>query len=277
MLKQRLIVALIFLPVFVWVIFSANPWPLWGVIWAALLMAAWELSDLIQHKGYAFPRWLVIPGVAGMGVLAALAPAGLRFSGLTLTLSSLFLIIFLAICLREVFRGDVEKGFAGMGLAAFAVLMLGGLGSFFPRLRQLPYGSWWFALLFTFNWVYDAGAYFGGRWFGRTKLVPRISPGKTVEGLIAGMVANALVAALVIPALLPAGMGLTRAILVPLSVVLGLLAQAGDLVESLIKRWSGLKDSAGIIPGHGGVLDKVDSSFFTAPVLYAVACWLLGA
>ncbi|NTV53525.1 MAG: phosphatidate cytidylyltransferase [Candidatus Firestonebacteria bacterium] len=158
---------------------------------------------------------------------------------------------------------------------AFALLMLGGLGSFFPRLRHLPHGSWWFFLLFTFNWVYDAGAYFGGRWWGRTKLVPSISPGKTVEGLVTGLAANALVAAAIFPAVLPAGMGLTRPILIPLAVALGLLAQAGDLVESLIKRWSGRKDSAGIIPGHGGVLDKVDSSFFNAPVLYAVACWLM--
>lgn len=276
MLKQRLLVALIFLPFFVWVIFNANPWPLYTLVWVALILASLELAALIEHKGFAFPRLLVIPWVALMGVQAAWAPAGLHFAGVTLTLPMLFLLGFLAICLREVFRGDVEHGFAGMGLATFALLMLGGLGSFFPRLRQLPHGSWWFALLFTFNWVYDAGAYFGGRWFGRTKLVPRISPGKTVEGLISGLVANALVAALVCPAVLPAGMRLTPAILIPFSVVLGLLAQAGDLVESLIKRWSGLKDSAGIIPGHGGVLDKVDSSFFTAPLLYAVACWLLG-
>ena len=85
-----------------------------------------------------------------------------------------------------------------------------------------------------------------------------------------------LVAGFICPFVLPAGMGLTLPVLLVLAVCLGLLAQAGDLVESLIKRWSGLKDSAGIIPGHGGILDKVDSSFFTAPVLYAVACWLLG-
>jgi phosphatidate cytidylyltransferase len=211
-----------------------------------------------------------------MVVLASLAPDGVRFWGFTLTLPVLLLLGFFAVCLREVFRGDVTGGFPNIGLAAFALLMLGGLGSFFPRLRHLPHGSWWFALLFTFNWVYDAGAYFGGRWFGRTKLAPRISPGKTVEGLVAGLAANVLVAALVCPAVLPAGMGLHPALLIPLSLCLGLLAQAGDLVESLIKRWSGMKDSAGIIPGHGGVLDKVDSSFFTAPLLYAVACWLLG-
>jgi phosphatidate cytidylyltransferase len=277
MLKQRLLVALIFLPLFIWAIFSANVWPLWALIWAALGMAAWELGTLILHKGFAFPRYWVTGFVLAMGVLAALAPGGWRWGGVRLTLPGIFLAGFLGICLREVFRADSERGFANMALAAFALLMLGGLGSFFPRLRELPFGSWWFALLFTFNWIYDAGAYFGGRFFGRTKLVPGISPGKTVEGLVAGLIANALVAGLVCPAVLPAGMGFTRLGLVALSVVLGLLAQAGDLVESLIKRWSGLKDSAGIIPGHGGVLDKVDSSFFTAPLLYAVACWLLGA
>ena len=276
MLKQRLLVALIFLPLFVWAIFSPNPWPLWALIWAALLAATLELAVLIEHQGFAFSRALVIPCVTGLVVFAALAPGGVRWGGVAVTLPALFLLGFLAICLREVFRGDSERGFTNMVMAAFALLMLGGLGSFFPRLRQLPFGSWWFALLFTFNWVYDAGAYFGGRWFGRTKLAPHISPGKTVEGLICGLAANVAVAAAVCPAVLPAGMGLTRPILIPLAVCLGLLAQAGDLLESLIKRWSGRKDSAGIIPGHGGVLDKVDSSFFTAPVLYAVACWLLG-
>ncbi|NTV52594.1 MAG: hypothetical protein HGA76_06240, partial [Candidatus Firestonebacteria bacterium] len=122
MLKQRLLVALVFLPVFIWAIFSVNPWPLWILIWAALILAALELATLIEHKGYAFSRALVLPGVAAMGVLAVLAPEGFRWAGVNVTLPLLFVAGFLAICLREVFRGDSERGFGNLALAAFALL-----------------------------------------------------------------------------------------------------------------------------------------------------------
>ncbi len=276
MLKQRLLVALFFLPFFTLVIFWSNPWALYGLIWASLILATLELGKLVEHRGLPFHWFVVIPAIVAVGVLASIAPDGFMWGPIPVNISSILLLAFLLTCLIEVFRGDVDKGFSGIGTSAFALLMLGGVGSFFPRLRQLPYGSWWFMILFAMNWIYDAGAYFSGRWFGRTKLVPRISPGKTVEGFVGGLLVNAAVMGLVYSTILPKGMGFTLPGIMLLAVGMGLLAQAGDLVESLIKRWSGLKDSGGFIPGHGGVLDKVDSSFFTTPFLYFVACWLLG-
>jgi phosphatidate cytidylyltransferase len=276
MLKHRLLVALLFLPFFAWAIFAANPWPFYGIIWAGLVLATYELGRLIEHRGLRFHWAIALPVIVAMGVLSALAPEGWVWGRVTVTLPGLLLAGFLAVCLYEVLAGDTESGFSGMGTTSFALLMLGGIGSFFPRLRQLPHGAWWFYLLFGFNWMYDAGAYFCGRWWGRTKLVPRISPGKTVEGFAGGLVISALFGAGSFLFLLPAGMGLSLAGSAGLGVLMGLLAQSGDLVESMIKRWSGSKDSAGFIPGHGGVLDKIDSAFFTAPVLYVVACWLMG-
>jgi phosphatidate cytidylyltransferase len=276
MLKQRLLVALVFLPIFICLIFWSNPFPLYGLVWAGLILAALELGKLIEHRGIKFHWGIAVPVIVAMGVMAAMAPEGLRWGPLVITLPVIFMAGFLAVCMQEVFRGDTDLGFTGIGTTTFALLMLGGIGSFFPRLRQLPHGAWWFALLFGMNWIYDAGAYFSGRWFGRTKLIPRISPGKTVEGFIGGLIINAMISGIAYAAFLPQGMGFSLPGIMLLAVIMGMLAQAGDLVESLIKRWSGSKDSAGFIPGHGGVLDKVDSAFFTAPVLYYVARWLMG-
>lgn len=276
MLKQRVIVALVFLPLFVYLIFSAATAPLFGLLLAGMAVEVYELGLIIRHRGLPF-RWPVVgAAVLGMGVLAGFWPLGP--GGWPLAIAAGFWIILLAAMLAlaiwEVAAPRPEVSFPGLAAQIFAVVMLGGIGVFVFLLRRLPHGSWWVAILFGFNWLYDGGAYFGGRWFGKRPLAPAISPGKTVEGFLSGLVVNLLFGLGVYYFLLPRGMGFSAAGFAAWTLVQGLLAQAGDLSESLIKRWSGLKDSAGFIPGHGGVLDKFDSAFFAAPVLYALACLL---
>ena len=129
----------------------------------------------------------------------------------------------------------------------------------------------WPLLLVLIVWGYDTGAYLTGRWLGRTRLIDHISPSKTVEGLAGGLVVATLAAGIGawmigLPAWHPLVIG----------PVVGLTAQAGDLAESMLKRAAGRKESGFLIPGHGGILDRIDSFLFAAPVLAGYALLFAG-
>ena len=126
-------------------------------------------------------------------------------------------------------------------------------------------GAWRVTLLLAIVMASDTFAYFTGSALGRHKLAPRVSPGKTIEGLVGGLVGG-VVAALVVRRLGLPALPLTAA--VGLGIVVSAFGVTGDLVESLMKRWSGVKDSGRLFPGHGGMLDRLDSLLFGAPVLY---------
>jgi phosphatidate cytidylyltransferase len=150
----------------------------------------------------------------------------------------------------------------------FAVAYLGALGGTLAALRTLPPdsdGAWRVTLLLAIAMTSDSFAYFTGSAFGRHKLAPRVSPGKTVEGLAGGLVGGVIAALVVRRFGLP---GIPLAAAVVLGVVVAAFGVVGDLVESLLKRWSGVKDSGRLFPGHGGMLDRLDSLLFGAPVLY---------
>ncbi len=133
------------------------------------------------------------------------------------------------------------------------------------------------ALPLILTWATDIGAYVVGRAFGRRKLLPAVSPGKTVAGAFGGVVASILVATLYVRGVLRPGtqLGFTPWGLAIFAVVVSAAAEIGDLVESLLKREAGVKDSSQLIPGHGGVLDRIDSLLFVLPVSYALFSALL--
>jgi len=273
---KRIVVALIFLPVFVWLIYLPNPTPFFFLTLAALVLAVVELGDLLRRHGAHFSRGIAIPAVILMGLSAAYPELAARMLGNqpATALWTLAILVLLGLCLRSLLRQKIETGVTDLALSFFAVMLLGGVGTFVFSLRRLPDGPSWIVILFGFNWIYDSAALFAGKWFGRRKLSPLISPSKTVEGMLGGLAVNLATAVIVYAFWFPRELGFTLPGFAALGVGMGLLAQAGDLVESLIKRWSGAKDSSGFIPGHGGVLDKIDSSIFTAPVLFWIAQWL---
>ena len=159
----------------------------------------------------------------------------------------------------------VEFRFRDMGLALFGALYIGLTLSSLVTTRALPGGEWLIVFLALVTWAGDTGAYYAGTLWGRHPLAPSISPKKSVEGLVGGLVLSMIAAVAVQSTLVPQLTTLDALLLGTAMTVTGLL---GDLCESAIKRSVGVKDSGGILPGHGGMLDRLDSLLFTAPTFY---------
>ncbi|MEW6516779.1 MAG: phosphatidate cytidylyltransferase [candidate division FCPU426 bacterium] len=271
---KRLLVAAIFLPMFVWVIYIPGRLPFFLLALLGFNLAAVELGSLARRRGLSVDfAWLV-----AFTTLVCLAAgwfggpaAGLNWEAAAMVWL-LVLGALLTLSLKAVFAGFQDSTVSGVSVAIMTLVIIAGIGSFVLLIHRLPLGPHWIVLLFGFNWLYDSGAMIGGMLFGRTKLAPSISPAKTVEGLVTGLLVNVAAAVAVHFWWVSRNLGFSLAGIIGLGVLLGLLAQAGDLVESMVKRWAGTKDASQLIPGHGGLLDKIDNLLFTAPVLYVIAC-----
>ncbi|MBI3750401.1 MAG: phosphatidate cytidylyltransferase, partial [Chloroflexi bacterium] len=232
---------------------------------------------LLTAAGHAsFPALgVVLAVVIALGDSVRQLPGG---SGLLLAGVGLVLVAAVAIT-----RPDPREGLATLMTTSFGAVWVGLLG-FVPRLAALDApvvdGSilgWlggeraWVLILLLTVWTYDTAAYGVGRRFGQRHFIPHISPGKTVEGTVGGLVGAVLVCALLVAAVgRPPVAGLV------LGLVIALAAQVGDLAESMLKRAAGAKESGRLIPGHGGLLDRIDSFLFAAPVAYLFVVAVLG-
>ena len=213
-------------------------------------------------------------GYIGAAILicAFVVDAPAKAPELLLLAIALFLIALL-ISQSFRFQADFTKMLAGVGVTLLGVLYLAFLGGFLISIRvgfeNVP-GLSTKLLLFFFIVIFgsDSGAYFAGKALGKHKLVHKISPGKTWEGLIGGILAAAAMGALCTWAFFPE---LPYQISVALAAVMAVAGVFGDLTESAIKRGAGAKDAATILPGHGGLLDRLDSLLFNAPILYYFA------
>lgn len=269
MLAQRLATAAIGIPLLVVVLFLGRP-AIAVVVLGLAVLAGVEAFRLLRQAGY--------PALGGLGTVigvalvveAALAegPAG---KGL------LFLVAGVVLAAVGAFlRPDPRDGLATWLTTIFGAVYVGLLG-FLPRLagtsvtlpdgaalaEWLDGGRWWLVVAVLGVWSYDTGAYVAGRTVGGPRFLTAISPSKTWAGLVGG-----LVAVTVVSALLLAGMGRDPVGALILGPLVGLAAQAGDLAESMLKRAAGAKDSGRLFPGHGGVLDRVDSLLFAGPAVY---------
>lgn len=165
-------------------------------------------------------------------------------------------------------RLENEQLLSTLALAVLGFVYCSLLPTFILKILFLEHGVAWFTLLIAVVFSGDTFAYFGGIWFGRSKLMPSLSPGKTIAGAIAGGIGSLIAGALVGHFMLssfPLGAILFSSLLA------SVLAQNGDLFESLIKRVADVKDSGKIMPGHGGILDRLDGVYFAAPLIFGTA------
>lgn len=167
---------------------------------------------------------------------------------------------------------DVRGAINQMAYTLLGVFYVAGLLGFFVLLRNLEGGQYLIYFVFIVIWMGDTAAYYGGRRFGKTRLAPHISPNKTVEGAIAGL-GGSLVGGVAAKFWFLGHIPLIHCLIVTL--ICGIIGQFGDLAESVLKRNTGTKDSGTLIPGHGGILDRLDSLMFAAPVFYCYYHWLV--
>jgi len=294
-LLKRIATALVLIPVVLLLVLRA-PIPLVAVVTGAVaLLTIQEFLKLTESYGvrpFRLPTYVFVGllfvllalnagnekpllstaiFVYAMGFAAAIAP-----------------FLFLTIAMH---REDLSSGYSAAAAAVFAFAYIALPMGMLVQLRQQWSGAFYLLYLLLVVWAGDIFAYFIGKSIGRHLMAPRISPKKTWEGAAASLVASVAIGWLLFRYALPLSttllrvglierrdglFGLEQPAMVPiivLTIVLNVAAQLGDLVESLLKRGAGVKDSGAILPGHGGMLDRIDALLFAAPILWYYASW----
>ena len=282
-LAKRTIFSVIAAPLAVAILFYGE-WPLALLLSVIAGLGAWEFYRIAVAGG--------VRPMATFGIVAAASvPLFVHLYRLTMLQrapafappippESVVLLLPLVILAASIWTRGVEgRPLSASAITLFGILYTGVMLSFGYLLRYHQYtgadrasGASLVALPMILTWASDTGAYFVGRAMGRHKLIPKVSPGKTVEGAVGGMVLSMLVSWLYVEFVLrrygQLGMLPINALL--FGAAISLAAQVGDLAESLLKREAGVKDSSRIIPGHGGILDRFDSLLFVLPVAYVL-------
>jgi phosphatidate cytidylyltransferase len=274
---KRILTALILAPLVLVLVFLGPKWLITSVVAAVAMVAAWEFLALSEHRGAKPPRIAVLVAIA---MLFAgnyeFSEGNYQWPDGTLTLFGLLCIAILIYC---TFFSPVDRVLIDAASSIFALFYLGLTLIPVPMLREAANGPSLLAFLFLVVWAGDITAMYTGRALGRHKLAPTLSPNKTWEGSIGSVLGSVAIAA----ALLGLSTFFAQWNSVKLSfseevwwywlilaVVVNVAAQVGDLAESALKRSAGVKDSGTLLPGHGGVLDRIDALLLAAPVLWYV-------
>jgi len=287
-LTRRVLVGVIAAPLGVLVVFSGG-WALAALLAILSALGAWEYFRIARASGLTPLEDVGIP-LAGVVPLFVHA----RYLQLyELPLSGMALAVLGILTLALFVRGVEGRPLGAAASTVFGVLYTGGMLSFGYAIRYHPYviesvrvplgglavtaGGLLLLLPLLLTWASDIGAYFVGRAFGKRKLMPSVSPGKTVAGAVGGLLATMLVGWLYARFVLTPStqLAFVRGGILVFAILVSIAAQIGDLAESLLKREAGVKDSSHIIPGHGGILDRFDSLLFVLPVSYVLFNTLL--
>ena len=253
---KRVISGLVLIPVVLGIVQYGSPLLFLALVIASVLVGWMEYCKLIRHVG------IQINPIVG-GILCLLLVFCFYRND--------FYLVWLAVCLMSLFitwyasGSALEDALNQVAYSFLGVVYVSGLMGYFILLHGMDYGNYILFYLFMVIWSGDIAAYYVGKNIGKTPLAPKISPGKTLEGSGAGLIgsiAGGIAAKYLFFEALPLSHCLIMALLC------GTMGQIGDLAESLFKRRAGVKDSGSLIPGHGGVLDRLDSLMFAGPAFY---------
>ncbi len=254
---KRVATALVLIPVVVWLVLQAPWWAFAAALAAVGLLAFHEFDGIAVAQGVARAGW---PGMAA-GLLLLFAPD-------PFLVVALIALLAMTMALRV---SDLARALPSASAFVLGVIYIFGAWRCAIELREV--NPHWLMIALLVSWAGDTAALYVGRSLGRHKLAPRVSPGKTWEGSVGSVAGAAIAAGVYAHYLIPEQ---------PIAVVLAIAAlanvagQAGDLCESAFKRGADLKDSGTMLPGHGGWLDRIDSTLFTVPVVYAAQVYMMG-
>ncbi len=249
---KRVVTALLLIPFFCYIVLWAPHWAFLGIVAVVAILCFREYSELVAQHGIAKPG--LFGYVAGLLLLLLPGKDGAFFVLIAI------LAMSLALRVRQMAQALPDAAALLLGVAYI-------FGSLRCAVELRAISPYWTFFALSLNWAGDIAALYVGRSIGRHKLAPEVSPGKSWEGAAASTVASVIYGAIYFPRLLPA-VPLAEAL--GLTVIANVAGQLGDLCESAIKRGAGVKDSGTLLPGHGGWLDRVDSSLFALPVVYFV-------
>ena len=225
-------------------------------VFAVMLVTTYELWRLCIAAGYK-------PSLAVAILTAMAAFAGIRWPALPILIPAMSIALLATLGVQ--LARTAQRRFGDWAVSFAGGFYIGWTCGFIAELRELENGAWWLVLTLVAVWLADSGAYAFGRLFGKHKMAPNISPGKTWEGYAGGAI-TALIGGAIFGSLSPLGVvsGLVTGALI------GIFSVMGDLIESLIKREAHAKDSGKLIPGHGGVFDRIDSLLWAAVIAFMV-------
>lgn len=270
MLRERLVVTLLLLPILIWII-ARGGWLFAGAAALVLGLAAAEYGLLFRSAGLRPSLQLLVIGVA----LLVLARVALSVESQTLTLTGLTLIA-LTWHLLDYERGALHSA-TDFAVSLSGIVYLGWIGGYLVLLRSLPEGQWWILIALPAVWIADSAAYLVGSWKGKRPLTPRLSPKKTWEGYLAGVVFGGAAGA-GLAGLWRIAAGADSELTAVRGLVVGgliaILSPLGDLGISMIKREMKVKDTGTLFAAHGGALDRLDSWLWAGVLGYYTVGWL---
>ncbi len=254
--RKRLIVATIFLPL-IYLYIMYLPAGFFFVLLAAVTLTS--MSEFYAMYG-------VTGALKYLGLLAGLALLGVSFFSREHLADALIISAMVIMAARLLLKKNPESSLRDLSAPLIGILYIPGLLLFQSQLREI--GPEWIIFLYATVWAADSMAYYIGKGIGKRKLYKEMSPNKTVAGAVGSLIGG-VAGALIIKAAIVPSLHASAAVLT--GIIIGAISIIGDLIESMFKRDAGVKDSSVIIPGHGGILDKIDGSLFSGPVLY----WIL--
>lgn len=269
MLKQRIITAAVLLPVILLALFIEQVWLWRALVSVFIAIAWWEWLRLAQVQRQTM--YIVVATFILLGLMIMFAGVGFLFGVVLLSMLLWLAAIGCCYMMPEKMNQMIvpqTKLLFGCWVLAFTWWAL-------IWLREQPNGAFWVLGFLMIIWLADTGAYFAGKRFGKHKLAPLISPGKTIEGLFGGVLCVTIYA-LIMQTIFIDNFEASGFLLVLLAVVIAVVSVGGDLFESWMKRHARIKDSSQILPGHGGVLDRIDSLISALPFMLSTYAYMTG-